>query len=705
MRTARLHIHPPRDSDSNNASRNMINNFPVERFDHRNGLPSLQIHRCVISSDERLWAAAPVGLICYDGVRFHIYGQKHGLQSHGLRTLAIHPIDKTLWIGTDTGVEVLDIQGITPKPVWSNQVGTVNALALQKHKAFIGCSQGLLEWNDKAGFKPVEFPALRNDTIEQLLSAGDGSVWIIGSTSGLSKITHDNQAYDFNAACQSAGKPGILAAGPDGNILIGGGSGITLLNRAGAPLDKRMLSSSVDALLWDRHDIWVSFGGRLATIPFESLSTAEPKTVLTDTKIKHILPDRFDNIWLSTSGMALLRISSFRNTLVEGIPTEAGRILSIFSQGGRRLIGGAEGLVLPSGDVILEGLEIWDVLEGEDGKIWTATDKGLFCTPNPGLSFLYRPNDCPVTRAPCRALAPHNKKIYVSSIRGVAEIGADGVKEILDPQGKGFGYVYSLHVGGQGHLWIATLGQGVFRFDGQKTHSHPVQGMEASSNVYAISHDLSGRKYFSHNNRITRENLDHSFTTLWESENPVAAWSIGWVPDGSLAAGTSSGLVLLDAETGRIQRRISGLFEDVPWEFTTSRSLAVIDSATLLCGLGAGLRTVQIDNLLPRNDAPLAGIGGIDWRGVTPEFENGMTIVRAGNWHLKIDLSTQWFLDECRMKYKLDGFDSDWSDFSKIGPIKYTSLPPGTYELRAVLSSALAGEGPETRLFKLQVIP
>lgn len=700
-RTSSLHVHPY-NFDEVAPSLELVE-YPVERFDYRQGLNSLQVHSCVIAPDGRLWAASPIGLICYNGVRFQTFGQKQGLASHGLRALSLHPESGELWIGTDLGVEVLNINGGAPMSVWSDSMGTVNCFALTRQRCFIGSSLGLFEWDKDQGIHRSSLAQLNQDTIEHLLSGHSGNVWSIGSASGLGLISGENHFTKMTIA-NLIGKPRCMALGPNKKILVGGIKGVSVL---GPDETSEMLCETpapVDALLWERDDIWMSHGEELACLQTHMPDNTKTRPVLADTKIKHILRDRFDNIWLSTSGMGLLRISSFRNTLVEGFPTEAGSILSVHVRGADRLIGGSKGLVLPRGDVILNNLEVWDVLQDDDGRIWSATDKGLYLTPNPHLSVLYRPEDCPVTRAPCRALIQFKQQVYVASIRGLAHICANGVKEVLDPEGQSFGYVYSLHVSAEGYLWIATLGRGVYRFDGSEVVPYPVKDIPSTGNVYAMTQDAKGRIYFACNNKIIRQDSPDNFTTIVDSDDPIAAWSISWLDNGTLAAGTSKGLIIYDSETGQIRHQISGLFEDIPWEFTTSRSLAVIDSSTLFCGLGSGLRTVQLDNLLQRNDAPIAMLGSINWRSVNPEIHGKEVIVPTGNWHVQVDLSTEWFLDECKMRYKLEGFDEDWSDLTRLGPIRYTSLPAGDYTFRVILHSTLAGIGPEAELLNFKVI-
>jgi len=678
--------------------------LPVERFDHRHGLTSLQVHNTVISEDGRLWAATPAGLACYDGVNVRIFGRKHGLINHGLRTLAIHPQTGYLWIGTDTGIEVFDISNGQIKSLWSNSIGTVNSLGLHTHTSLIGSSQGLYSFGEDRQLELVANIPEAQDTIENIHVDGDGSFWIIGSGSGLMHMSPEGRNLSIDRLLP-IGKPNMIATAPDKTVFVGGASGFCQLDRQGTIQSVKLLNAPVEAMHVEKDKIWAAVDQSVMTLPLDNLETATPTTHMRNVSVKHICADRFDNIWLSTSGHALLKISNFRNTFVDDFPTHTGHILSIHSDRKGRLIGGSKGLALPNGQVILKNLEIWDVLRDQTGKIWSATHKGLFCTPNPQLSFPYRHEDCRVIQAPCRALIHHDNQLYIASIRGLARVSALGVEEVFDPNGNSFGYVYSLHIGPGGDLWIATLGQGLFRYDGQDMKTIQIPNMANNSNVYAITHDRSGRIYIAHDNLISRRDSETDYKTLYEAQASVAAWSLGWMEGGNLVAGGSEGLIIFDDNTGIIKHRISGSFEDVPWEFTTSRSLAILDSTRLYCGLGSGLRTVELSDLIPRNEAPTAELAELTWRDAKPVNLKDRIQVPTGRWHLKIELSTEWFLDDCQMRYRLDGFDQFWSDYQSIGSIVFTSLPIGLYALDVELRSPLIGSGPVTRILALEVTP
>lgn len=677
--------------------------LPVEPFDHRRGLNSLQVHITAFSKDGRLWAATPAGLACFDGVSVRLYGRRQGLINHGLRSLAIHPETGYLWIGTDTGIEVFDIHSGPPKPIWSNPIGTVNTICLQSGSPLIGTSSGLFFADDDNQLLPLPDLVDTKDTIVKILSDDTGHPWIIGAGSGLIKLTPAFKATEIDKAHQQIGSATTLANGPDGSLFVGGTKGICHINRDGRVVGFRPVSAPIDAMLWDNEKLWVSSDQSLISLSSDFTAAAVQKIHMKGVVIHHILKDRFENLWLSTSGQALLKISYFRTTLVEDFPTDAGQVLSIFSDKYGRLIGGSAGLVLPSGNVILKNMEIWDVLRDPYGKLWCATHKGLICTPNASVSFQYRHEDCRVIAAPCRALTIFKNDLYVASIRGLAKVESSGVIEILDADSESLGYVYSLHIGPEGRLWIATLGRGVFCYDGQSITSVEITDMAENANVYAFTHNRKGELYVAHDNKISRLNLDTTATTLYESKNSIAAWCLGWLPGNALATGSSTGLMILDDRSGNIRHRIFGTFENIPWEFTTSRSLIVSGASELYCGLGSGLRTVNPTDLMSSDETPVPRLAQIQCTDTDAVLRNGSIALSSGKWRLTLHIATEWMLDDSLMRYRLVGFDKDWSDYDRPSPIHYTSLPTGDYRLEVRLWSPLASHGPITKLVEIHV--
>ncbi|NNC37122.1 MAG: hypothetical protein EX271_02390 [Acidimicrobiales bacterium] len=678
--------------------------LPIERFDHRHGLTSLQVHQTVCSRDGRIWSATPAGLACYDGVSIKMFGHKQGLSSHGLRTLAVSP-DDNLWIGTDVGVEVLEISGPAPVVLWSKPIGTVNCLDVVEEFAAIGTSKGLFFWRGKPEIFPSKDNTLAHATITSVLISKAKSIWVIGPVIGLKALSSSEEKRVLPQRRKMIGMPLRLAHGPEGTILIGAERGILNVKENAEIRQLYSHDNPVNSLTYHDGKIFAGAGKNLIRIDPHAISSQNTEIIQEDVVAHHIMIDHFENIWISSGDQSLLKVSGISRTLSGNYDLPIGPIMCVRQGPKGLLIGGSRGLLLENRTIILEETGVWDALVDGYGKVWAATDQGLYCMVNPYFTIPYRHNESDVLAAPGRALCFYEGMLYASSIRGLARVGPEGPQEILDERARSLGYVYSLHIGPKGKMWVATLGRGLWQFDGDKLTRIFKDEIVDNVNVYSICHSVAGDVFVAFGNRISKIDPQGAFSPLIETDDPIAAWSIQCLANNQLAAGSSTGLAIYDAQTGVIINKISGKFDDVPWEFTTSRSLAVLNDNTIYCGLGSGLRTVQLGELAKLDIQPSATLAYAEWRGVGPEKNAGSDIcVKQGNWHLEIGIRTCWYLDECTMRERLLGFEDNWSPFRPLHTIRYTALPKGAYTLEVEIRSPLMGVGPVTQIYSFAVI-
>ena len=699
MEVAKTYINAPQATRPEGGSMTPSCLFPVERFDHRKGLTSLQIHKTICSHDGRIWSATPAGLACFDGVSINMYGHRQGMSNHGLRTIAIHG-DNTLWVGSDIGVEVLDISGSNPKVLWSAPIGTVNCLSMGDNIAAIGTSRGLFFWYGGEKVSRCENEEFAHATITSIHVNKNTDVWAVGAGIGMCVIRNFQEKRNIPLQRKLSGTPIVLAPGPDLSVLVGAENGIMQLSDEGELLHFYPHDKPVGAILWKGNLIWASAGKNLFRINIDAPSETQFETVHEDVVVHHIMIDHFENIWISSGDQSLLRISGISRTLSGNFDLDIGPIMCVRRGPHGLLIGGSRGVVLENGSVILEWLAVWDAVVDEYGKVWAATDQGLYCMVNPQFTIPYRHSECEVIAAPCRALTFYNGLMYVSSIRGLAKIGPYGPEEIYDLDGNSLGYVYSLHVGPKGRLWIATLGRGLWCLDGDKLTRAHEQFIPDNVNVYALCHSQAGDLFIAHDNFISKIDRSGNFEPFYDTQEPIAAWSLQSLPGDRLAAGASKGLTIYDTKNSTPSRKLSGSFDDVPWEFTTSRSLAVLNDNTVYCGLGSGLRMVHLDQLAKLDLLPSGSLAFAEWRGVEPNCnKQDEIIVPQGNWHLEVGIRTCWYLDECVMRERLIGFDTNWSPWKPLHSVNYTAIPKGRYCLEVEIRSPLAGTGPIEQVF------
>ena len=679
--------------------------LPIDSFGRKRGMRSSQIHQSLISDDGRVWSASPVGLVCYDGVTLRLFGLKNGLNCHGLRCLA-HGPDGTLWLGSDAGVEIIDIKRTAPLSVKFFPVGIVDSIAMSDGVNVIGTPSGLYCLNESGEFQPSDNPFLSRVRITSTMIDKAGKIWVTGPKFGLAVFAEGKWIFISPEDYHPIGIPQTLSEFHN-QVLIGGQQGLIVMAADLSVSHSIKTVKPVTALHCDEDYIWIGTDEEVVRLKIIGESIFVHDKVLENVITRDIVSDSFNNIWISTDNLGIQRVSALRQISTIEQNTDLGSVFCIKDSTRGKLVGGASGLDLPNNITVLEGMSVWDAVQGPDGTIWAATQQGFFKHANP-----FQKDSAPVAfahshevlAAPCRAIIFHNNAIYVGSTKGLVKIGPKGPKEILRPNGKSLGYVYSLHAGPKGKLWVTTLGAGLWRVE--KDRSSPVLGgtITHKSNVYSVSHSPNGALYVSHDGYISEIDEAGVPRLFTYSREPVAAWSLLAVDAKTLMAGTSNGFVIYDCVTREIVKRVSNNTDTSNWEFTCSRSL-YFDDGKVYCGVSSGLKIIDIEELMDIGVKPVPSLARVNWHQIHPKQSRNTYHVPAGKWRVEVELRTCWYLDEddCQMRYRLIGFDQEWSTLRPIHTIAYTSLPIGKYQLEACIYSPIAGLGPPKRIMNIYV--
>lgn len=678
--------------------------FPVDWFDRRMGLPTSQIHDIDFSSDGRLWAATPAGLLSYDGVRLSQFGRDDGLMCHGLRSVAIDGQDR-LWIASDAGLQCMSIEDNRLAPVHWDPHGIVDEIAVTKRGCALATPRGL-HFSDEQGkqSRPVS-PSLSEAPFASIQAHPSGSFVAASPTQGVIVLRPNGKpSRILTADAAEIGDLRIAIWGPDALLLVGGDKGLAVINESGEILGALICEESVSALCWDEGNIWAAVGSSVLQCRIDGAEIRVVGRVITGVQVNSMRKDHFGNVWIATDSAGIARLNCLRHIVSYPETPDLGGILCVRSATEDIILAGAGGLSLPGESVMLRGSKVWDVLEDRMGVHWAATDKGLYVLVNRSLPMPFH-QDCLTLAAPCRALALFADGLLVGSIRGLVRTGSGGTVELSGPDGASLGYVYSIHVDASGVAWVATLGAGLWRYDGENLARISGGSLPESCNVYAIAEDAEGTLFVAHDNLISRIRPRSEPKSMWKTNDAIAAWALLWTKQGCLLAGTSRGLFVFDAVTGEPLRQLCDPSGTNNWEFTTSRSLAIGDGDSILCGLASGLARVSLSRLEAWETRPSAEIDSVRWAGIEPDDHAGLPVVQEGRWQVEFNVRTGWYLDEaaCTMRHRLLGFDSNWSAFRPISAITYSSLPPGSYTLEVEVRSPISGIGRTCTLFTFEV--
>ena len=292
---------------------------------------------------------------------------------------------------------------------------------------------------------------LPNDAVNGLLEDRDGQLWV-GTDAGVSR--YDGQHFTTYTTADGLAGNRVLALLEDRDGQLWFGAGLK-----GAPVGV------------SRYD------GQT----FKNFTAADG---LASDLVISLLEDRSGQLWFGTD-QAVSRydgqtfttaFTTDERQYLGGVPSmledRAGNLFfAIWGEGVRRYDGNTYVTFTPQDGLTTNTVD--SLLEDRDGQIWVGTfNGGMSCNSGQRLA----------TFTTAEGLA-HNYtyalwedrrgRLWVGTHGGVS--GNDGARfSVLEGTDK---VVNSLLVDRRGHLWFSIWGQGVGRYDGQRTETFPIEGL------------------------------------------------------------------------------------------------------------------------------------------------------------------------------------------------------------------------------------
>lgn len=694
---------------------NIKSKISINTINRNDGLPSGQVHDLVQDAQGIFWFAGPGGLARYDGSRIKSFGQKDGLQTHGLRSLAVSA-DGGVFVGSDLGADVVEADGkihsLVEAAKW--RYGFVECLATAADTLWLGTAEGLLCRTDRDGLRTADDARLKSGLISALLAAKNGAVWAAGAQCGLLKFEAGEWSAPQNDDWRQVGACLCLADGADSAILLGGEKGLIEIDAAGraARLLPDEINESVTAVLCVEDELWLGIGGQLRIFRKQAGNWRFEQTVLENAMVNKLFLDRIGNVWGATDSVGVFKISVLRKAVIQPVFPDSKSFFSIRRAIGKSfLLGGdkASWKFRTDGDFTAEriealnGIKVWDIIEDEERTVWAATEIGLYAVSAAGVSRRIGEKDS-ILSSPGRVLLERADGIWVGTVKGLARFRGGGWEHFNDDKGHSFGYVYTLAEDLAGNVWIGTLGNGLWLANNSGVKKITAPDIKLAGNIYDIEIGQDGRIAVLQDNRIIIVETDGATRVLAESEESVAGWTALW-KDGNLWVGSSAGLHEYDGVSGSELRRVTVLNGLSEWEFTTSRSLSVDLYGRLLCGVNGGLMIVNTAELEKYRQLPAVKLSRINFTNALVSEKNGKFSVAPGKWTLDVEAFTADFVDEddTLIEFRLNGFDEAWTNAGKSAQASFNSLPPGDYTLETQARNRLIGKSPVTKLFDLHV--
>lgn len=555
--------------------------------------------------------------------------------------------DGKIWLGTEgRGLFYLYNGKVSPAAkTWD--WGRVNCLLpLNSRAVWIGTEKGILEWDGTEVTQAGIPPSLRGGSILSLALDHDSNIWV-GTSSGVMRVHGDEVTQD--AASSSAfGRVTALFEDREGNLWLGHPNGFERLR------DSAFVTYPVAASQSESSGpVYVDQGGRTWFAPIEGglrWLKGEKTGIVTNDSLDHdvvysIAGDK-DNLWVGRQqgGLTNLRLGTGSFTT------------KTYTQ--------KDGLAQNG---------VYAVFVSRDGSVWAATLTG-------GVSKFSHNQFTTYTTA--NGLASNTVSAMAESADGTMWFGTpDGLSFLSNGQWSVFtahngmpsDSVNCLHADSTGVVWIGTEAGLAFVQGGHlETPSNEPAALHEP--ILGIGEDKKDRLWIATSNHVLVVNRE--YLTGQEPENSE-------VRD----YGVEDGL----RGTEGVKRFQSVFADDFGriW-VSTNRGLAVADTAR--AGLDTPPSIVRIEGLIV--DGSL-----LDVREPVriPPGSHRVTFNFSG-----LSLSVP---ERVRFRYKLDGFDKNWSEPVSAHEAVYTNLGAGSYHFHVIASNSYGVWGQPGATLDFRVAP
>jgi signal transduction histidine kinase/ligand-binding sensor domain-containing protein len=595
-----------------------------------------------------------------------------------------------LWVGTPAGLSCWNTNHFEPL---ARELGSMYVTDLAKDQAgniwATTLHQGLVQFQDQQHFLAMRpTGALRTAYFSPrcVLVDDQQRVWV-GSRD---KFIYCYAAGEWTRYGTNEGVPKIhlnrLAQTPDGTIWAASiNEGLYYLRDGTFHALQRKDGLSDDAVLSlfsDREFLWAGTqSGGLCRIGPKKLSVYHAMEGLSECQLRSLAETTNGEMWLGTYGQGMYRWQAGEITQLQGTPWQdhaiveallGGRDGSLWWGAGPELVQWRDGEVLVKvSDRQRQGDRIWCLCEDNSGGIWLGTYNGR-------LEYFKDKQTITIQGLPKRpltALAQEtNGTLWIGSLGGgLARLQDSKLTVFTTKNGLRSDLVRCLLLDSEGTLWIGTDGGGLNRWSRGQFHSFTKQQGLPDNSILQILEDDGGRLWLAGNRGLSR----------------VSKRTLNEVADGSRTAlhvmnvGTSDGMASEQCigNFGAAVKTKAGLLC-----FSTAKGIVVIDPRRQTPI--AALPVTMIEDVLV-DQQPMERLA-LTNSSLSILHSPAAREIPPGRHSFDFHFTGIGFdaPEKIQFRYRLDGHDSGWTEWSDVRVAHYSDLAPGDYHFRVQAANA-----------------
>lgn len=738
-----------------------VSSLYAQQYNFRNysvaeGLPQSQVY--AICQDKRgfIWFGTRGGGVTkFDGLTFTTYTENDGLGSNFINTI-IEDKSGNIWIGTEAGLHIYngqkmlqlapdnDTQAFSVTSLYEDNQGNIwigtnngslykyhnrkttkhmlpgnkpfpriNSIINYRDTIYIGTQNGLFRkhgnWQDalstKNGLSSSIISAMTTDktgklwlatysggacvyngqsfkaykmkdglagnTLMSVLADKQGRMWFGSGGNGLSRFDGDT----FKTFTEREGLCGnvvmSLLQDAQGNIWIGSsGGGVSRLDNERFirfTQESSQMGDQVYAIHQDKNGLYwfaSSFGG-VTTYDGRIYRTYRKQSGFTNSKVRSIFEDKDGNLWFGTLGDFAYRFDGKRFTNLTRKDGVCGNFVN-------------------------------SITEDKEGNIWLATAGGGACVipyagnaKNASKRKTFRNKELGTDRI-FSVIADANGSIWLgTSGNGIIRIRnwADSnisIQKFTQANGFPAKTVRCMVLGNDGFLYAGTAGSGVIKIAPMQNPVFLQYGKKnglSSDNIYSLVFDDEDNLWIG-----SEKGLDRFPTSKNNSANKVKHY------------GKAEGFTGIETIQGAAAKDRNGRLWFGTINGTTSLDPALdepnpVPPQVHLTGVKLFFKNIEETGF---------GKSLGEWFSLPEKLELPHTQNHLSFEFIGINLRNP---EGVKYKWKLDGFDEDWSPVNSLTNATYSNLAPGNYTFRVTAANEDGIWNPHAAIFYFSITP
>jgi signal transduction histidine kinase/DNA-binding response OmpR family regulator len=686
---------------------------PLDTYSLDEGLPQSQVYDGLQDERGYLWfALLGGGITRFDGHDFKTFTVEDGLPGNVVTTLH-EGTDGTLWIGTRSGLGRYDgstfetftaEDGLTDDRIHSIVEGPDGRI-------WVGTPGGVFSCRDSS-FTPLAPDRLKNVSRRSLAMQGD-TLWV-GARAGLYRYHDGTLTAVIDSATAPRGLVRTIVPRAAGGLWVGTGDGVFHFDgRTFRRVPGTRSIAVTDVLDEGEKGLWVATGDGLYRRT-EGRALRRFSDQLDGVFIRELFRDREGNLWMATDGKGAVQhtptpfthyttADGLDHNLVWDISGGPEGGLWVATRGGMNRFDGTrfEEITGPEGQLDQQGRSLY--LDRRE-RLWMAVGSRLHTYDGTTYTTHRTVAGEPVGSVVDIAEQPDGPLWFATLQDGLVQYDDGAFSRLTTADGLPTNGLRTVAVDSQGRLWAGGR-ETVMRVADTTVRPVRTLDVEETGTLVALAVDPGGAVWMGTTNGLyvaPPGAPSDSLVAIGADDGYGGSTTVSLLLDdkGFLWAGTEQGVNRVDTrafrQSGEVRVRAYGEEDGFLGVEAAQDAVHAADDGRLWFGTGDGLTRYDAAEDRINTVEPMPRIVDLRFFARDPDWAEyvasttawdrlpvGLQLPHEEN-HLIFRFAGLSFTapEKVSYRYKLEGFDQQWSPVTKQRRATYSNIPPGDYTFK-----------------------